>query len=187
MKAPCFVSKIRLGEKFYPLLTKTDNIVIILHGEKMRKFFLLLMMVFLLFTSVGWGQTGFTQRDRELLIELKTRIYEIDKRFEQVDKRFEQVDIRLKELREDMNNRFGQMMSFILILAGIFGAMTAATIGFALWDRKTMIRPFETKVAAINEKIKINQETNQNLIAALKDYAQKDRRFADVLKRFNLF
>jgi hypothetical protein len=65
--------------------------------------------------------------------------------------------------------------------------MTAATIGFALWDRKTMIRPFETKVAAINEKIEINHETNQNLIAALKDYAKKDRQFADVLKRFNLF
>ena len=181
----------------------------------MRKFLLLLMMFFLLFTSVGWGQTGFTQNDRELLIELKTRLSEIDKRFEQIekrfeqiekrfeqiekrfeqiekrfgqiDKRFEQIDIRLRELREDMNNRFGQMMTFILILTGIFGAMTAVTIGFALWDRKTMIRPFETKVAAINEKIKINQETNQNLIAVLKDYAQKDRQFADVLKRFNLF
>ena len=51
------------------------------------------------------------------------------KRFEQIDKRFEQVD-----------KRFDQMMTFIWIIAGIFTAITASTIGFAVWDRRTMMR-----------------------------------------------
>ncbi len=46
----------------------------------------------------------------------------MDKRFEQVDKRFE------------------QMMTFLWILVGIFTTLTAAVIGFAYWDRRTIIR-----------------------------------------------
>lgn len=105
---------------------------------------MLLLFVLLNITPTAWCQTGFTQNDRELLIELKTRVSGIDKRFEQVDK-------RLAELREDMNKRFEQvdkrfeqvdkrfeqMMSFVWILATIFGAVIGITIGFALWDRIT--------------------------------------------------
>lgn len=43
-----------------------------------------------------YAADGFTQRDKELLIELKVKMHEIDKRSEQVDKRvdrgFEQVE-----------------------------------------------------------------------------------------------
>jgi hypothetical protein len=31
------------------------------------------------------------------------------------------------------------------ILASVFGGIVAVTIGFAIWDRRTMIRPFEDK------------------------------------------
>ena len=116
----------------------------------MKKSIWLMIAVFIVCSPFVKGQSSFTQKDRELLIELRvelrTRMMEIDKRFEQIDKRFEQFDKRIEELRSDNNNRFDQMMSFIYILAGIFAGMTAATISFALWDRKTMIRPFETKV-----------------------------------------
>jgi hypothetical protein len=61
------------------------------------------------------------------------------------------------------------------------------TIGFALWDRRTMIRPFETKVTEMDKKIEKNQQSNQNLIAVLKDFAGTNKRFAEILKRFNLF
>ena len=155
---------------------------------------MLMMLVFLAFNSTGWCESGFTQKDRELLIELRTRMLEIDKRFEQVDKRF-------TELREDMNKRFEQMdkrfeqvdkrfeqmMNTLWILAAIFTAIVVGTIGFALWDRRTMIRPFETKVTEMDKKIENNQQINQTLIAALKDFAATNKRFAEILKRFNLF
>ena len=100
---------------------------------------MLVLFLLLIFTSPSWCETGFTQKDRELLIELKTRVSEMDKRIvglrEDINKRFEQVD-----------KRFEQMMSFIWILAAIFAVMLSATIGFAIWDRRTMIRPFETNI-----------------------------------------
>ncbi len=100
---------------------------------------MLVLFFLLIFTSPSWCETGFTQKDRELLIELKTRVSEMDKRF--------------VELREDMNKRFEQIMSFIWILAAIFAVMLSATIGFAIWDRRTMIRPFETKVSELDKRI----------------------------------
>lgn len=159
----------------------------------MRKLILLLMSVFLLFNSMGWCQSGFTQKDRELLIELRTTMKEIDKRFEQIDKRFEQVDkrfeqvnIRFPELRQDIDKHFEQMMNIIWILAAIFTTITVGTIGFALWDRRTMIRPFESKVAKLEEKIENNKQTNQKLHTALKDFAANHKRFAEILQRLNL-
>ena len=148
---------------------------------------LLIVLFLLTFTVAAWGETGFTQKDRELLIELKTKMEGMDKRFEQIDKRFEQVDKRIGELREDMNKRFEQMMSFIWILAAIFGAIVAVTISFAVWDRRTMIRPFETKVSELDKKITVNRKDYETLISVLKEYSEKNKRFANIISRFNLF
>ena len=115
--------------------------------------FILMTLWLFALTTPAWSETGFTQKDRELLIELKTRMDGIDKRFEG---QREDINKRFEELREDMNKRFEQvdkrfeqidkrfeqMMSFTWILATIFSAIVAVTIGFAVWDRRTMIRPF---------------------------------------------
>jgi predicted PurR-regulated permease PerM len=113
----------------------------------------------------------------------KMILREMDRRFEQVDKRFEQVD-----------NRFSDMMNYIILMAVVFASMTGLTIGFALWDRRTMIRPFESKVKEIETTIDKShktvdqvQKTNDELIALLKDYAKKDRKFAEIIKGYNIF
>ncbi|MDW7999138.1 MAG: hypothetical protein RMI30_06800 [Thermodesulfovibrio sp.] len=41
--------------------------------------------------------------------------------------------------------KFEQIMTFMWMLVVIFTAITAATIGFAIWERRTMIRAFESK------------------------------------------
>ena len=94
----------------------------------------------MVFNSTGWCQSGFTQKDRELLIELRTGMLEIDKRFEQVDKRFAGLREDMNKRFEQVDKRFEQMMNTLWILAAIFTAITVGTIGFALWDRRTMIR-----------------------------------------------
>ena len=165
------------------------------------------LFIFLLsVNSFSYAQQGFTRADRDLLIELRARLMGIDKRFEQVDRRFEQVDKRFTELREDMNkrfeqvdkrfeqvdkrfeqvnNRFEEIMTFIGILAALFGAITLGTISFALWDRKTMIRPFETKVAKLTDKITTNSKNHKNLVFSLKEYASKNKTFADTIQRLH--
>lgn len=157
--------------------------------KKIRKLLPGMLLLFLLLniTPTAWCQTGFTQNDRELLIELKTRVSEMDKRLsdlrEDMNKRFEQVDKRF----EQVDKRFEQMMSFVWILATIFGTVIGITISFALWDRRTMVRPFETKVSEIDKKIAANSDKYETLTAVLKEYASKNKRFAELIRRFNLF
>ncbi|MEK6679862.1 MAG: hypothetical protein AABY39_10650 [Nitrospirota bacterium] len=50
----------------------------------------------------------------------------------------------IKHLRDDINSQFNRM-------AAIFTALVVAVIGFAIWDRRTMIRPFETKACPVRK------------------------------------
>ena len=143
-----------------------------------------------LFTCVpALAEDGFTQKDRELLIELKVKIGEIDKRFEQidkrfeqVDKRFEQVDKRIEELRQDMNKRFEDMFNFLYILSGIFTSLVVVVIGLLFWDRRTIIREARREAIEFIEK----EGILRRLIDAFKDLSKEDRRIAEVLRKYNL-
>ena len=118
-----------------------------------------------------------------------------------IDKQFEQVDKRFGELREDMNKRFEQvdkrfeqvdkrfeqMMSFVWILAVILGAIVSVTIGFAVWDRRTMVRPFETTVSEMDKRITLNRKDYETLISVLKEYSKKNKSFANIIQQFHLF
>ncbi len=148
------------------------------------KHFLISAILFLsVFAGVPtFAQDGFTQKDRELLIELKVKMEEIDNRFEQIDKRFEQIDKRFVELREDMNNRFEDMFNFFYILSGIFTALVVVVIGFAYWDRRTMIREARREAIEFMEK----EGTLRRLMDALKDLAKDDHKMAEAFRKYNL-
>ena len=146
-------------------------------------FSLVLVINFFIFSSDLQGQSSFTQQDRDMLIEVKITLKEMDKRIselrEDMNKRFEQVDKRI----EQVDKRIDDSISFMWILASIFAGMFVLTIGFALWDRRTMIRPFETKFTEMDKK---NEEKYCNLISALREYAAKDKKFAAAMERFNI-
>ena len=190
-------------------------------------------MSFLLSHVVVYGQQtlGFTQDDRERIIRLETTLTlfmeatdkrfielreDMNKRFEQVDQRFielredmnnrsKQVDKRFVELREDMNNRFEQMMNTLQLIAGIFTVLTLGVIGFAYWDRRTIIRKAKQETletlageAAPKEQATIDRAVAQavqeikkdqrlpDLLSALRKLAATDPPLANVLKEFHL-
>ena len=126
-------------------------------------------------------QSSFTQADRERIIRIEEQLKAMQKlmdtRFEAVDKRFEAVDKHFESLESRMNN----MML-------LFGGLVAAVIGFAIWDRRTMIRPFETKVKEMDIAIdQIGQERTANkILTALRELAKKDTPLAEVLRTYNL-
>jgi len=122
----------------------------------------------LLVTIPAIAENGFTQKDRELLIELKVKVGEIDKQFEQ---RFEQVD-----------KRFDQLTQFLYILAGIFTSLVVAVIGFAYWDRRTIIREARREAIEFIEK----EGMLRRVLDALKEFSREDKRLAEALRRFNL-
>ncbi|MBF8276315.1 MAG: hypothetical protein HW390_1388 [Candidatus Brocadiaceae bacterium] len=129
------------------------------------------------------GEVPFTLEDRDRLTRIEMKL-----------ERFDQVDIRFTELRGDMNKRFeqvdkrfDQMFNFVWILATIFTAITAATIGFAVCDRRTMVRPFESKVKQIEDRIKrIDKDTVGTIVMVLKEFAITDVKMGDKLKKFHL-
>ena len=139
----------------------------------LKRNILFFFMFFILAFNALAEEVPFTIADRDRLIRVEAKLEEIDKRFEQIDKRFE-------ELRMDINKRFDQMMTFMWMLVAIFVGMTATTIGFAIWDRRTMIRPFEVKVRAL-------EETDKKLIEVLRKLAKEDKRLAEILRSFGLF
>jgi len=152
---------------------------------KLRIMAMILVWMMLL-VPVCYAESGFTQEDRDRLIRLEatlqTFMQQVDKRFEQVDKRFEQMDKRIDDLREDMNKRFEQMITFLWILAGIFTALVAAVIGFAYWDRRTIIR--KAKEEAMEDMKK--EGLLKNIIQVLKDIAPDNPKLAESLRKYNL-
>ncbi len=195
----------------------------------MRRFWIIWLMggvSWLLSHVAVYGQPtlGFTQEDRERIIRLETTLTlfmeatdqrfielreDMNKRFEQVDQRFielrEDMNIRFIELREDMNNRFEQMMNTLQLIAGIFTVLTLGVIGFAYWDRRTIIRKAKEETletlageAAPKEQAIIDRAVAQavqeikkdqrlpDLLSALRKLAATDPPLANVLKEFHL-
>jgi len=102
-------------------------------------------------------------------------IREMDKRFEAIDKRFESIE-----------KRFDQMINLFIAIVGAFTAIVAVSIGFAIWDRRSMIRPFETKVKSIEEELAGNKKTLHSLLEALRELSKKDEKLLEILKKFSL-
>ena len=182
----------------------------------------------------GQPTLGFTQEDRERIIRLETTLTlfmeatdqrfielredmnirfielreDMNKRFEQADKRFAQVDQRFEDMNnrfKDMNNRFEQMMNTLQLIAGIFTVLTLGVIGFAYWDRRTIIRKAKEETletlageAAPKEQATIDRAVAQavqeikkdqrlpDLLSALRKLAATDPPLANVLKEFHL-
>ena len=179
---------------------------------------MLLLVIVLSLPCVVRAGDGFTQQDREMLIQLNIKVHElekrvdqrldqvdkrfqelradmdkrfeqvnkrfnqVDKRFDQVDKRFEQVDKRF----EQVDNRLGDMFQLIVGILATFGGIVAVAISFALWDRRTMIRPFEDKVKKVEEKIAGNKKQIKSLIEAMRELASSNPKVAEVLRSFSL-
>ena len=115
---------------------------------------------------------GFTQKDRDMLIELKVKMGEIDNRFEQVDKRFEEI------------------LTFLAILAGVFGSMVVAVFGFAYWDRRAILTKAREEVREMTKADRNLIEKNSLLLTklteAMRRMADKSPDIREALQHSNL-
>lgn len=141
--------------------------------------YMLYLYIVLLSLNVFAKDVPYTLEDRDRLIRIETSLKEfkefVDKRFEQADKRVEQLD-----------KRFEQIINFIWMLVAIFVGIAGTTIGFAIWDRRSMIRPFETTVRKIECELKLEKHRVESLILSLRELAKKDEDVSAILKKFNL-
>ena len=117
--------------------------------------------------------------------QVDKRFEDMNKRFEDMNKRFEDMNKRFEELREDMNKRFEQMMKFMELMLLIFTSLVVAVIGFAYWDRRTIIRKAkEESVEEVGRRFSLEQI--KKLIEVLRELAREDEKVARVLRQFGL-
>ena len=140
-------------------------------------------IVIFLFTILIYVQIldagDFTQADRERLIRLEATLNMFMKN---TDKRFEDMRNYMDKRFDDMNKRFDQLYTFLWIIVGIFTTLTLGVIGFAYWDRRTIIRRAkEETIEQLEKEGKLKQ-----LIEAMKELAKSDSKVAEVLRQFNL-
>jgi len=74
-----------------------------------------------------------------------------------------------------------------IVIIGAFAAIVAVAIGFAIWDRRTMIRPFEFQVKEINSCISDEQKKVARLLEAFRQFAKEDKRIEVILRNLSLF
>ncbi len=89
-------------------------------------------------------------------------------------------------METSINAQFNRLVNIMIAIVVAFAAMVASTIGFAVWDRRIMIRSFETKVKAIEEAFSENRQQVHALIESMKALSQRDAQVAEVLRRFHL-
>jgi len=148
------------------------------------------VIVIILLLSVGLGVPNFVfavQGDLSLsnkeIIERLTRLEEgqksLDKRIDGVNKRIDdlrsELTGKIDSLRSELKSDIADLRSLVyIVLAGII-----ALIGFVIWDRRTAISPVISKTRELEER-------NDFTLRALKEYARKDPKMAEVLKSLGL-
>ncbi len=122
------------------------------------------------------GQTG-------LRTDLKQLREDLNRQNEQL-----RTDIgqQMQQLREEMTGQFARQFHLTLALLAAFSTLVAAILGFALWDRRTMLRPVERSVRSLEEDIGNNRRRLDALVEALRALGQHDPEVAGVLRQFHL-
>ena len=134
-------------------------------------------------TRLEEGQNGVREAIQQLRAELGQLREDMNRQNQQLR---EDMARQNQQLREDMDKQFARQFRLTLALLGAFSALVAAIIGFALWDRRTMLRPFERMVTGLAEELSSNRQRLEALVAALRTLGQRNPEVASVLKQFNL-
>ena len=92
----------------------------------------------------------------------------------------------MQQLREDLNSQLDRHFQLILGVLGAFTLMFVSILGFAIWDRRTMVRPFADKVKSLEDDLSTKGRRLDVILDALRSLGQRDERVAAILKRLNL-
>ncbi|RME19267.1 MAG: hypothetical protein D6799_01565 [Bacteroidetes bacterium] len=132
----------------------------------------------------------FTQKDRDMLIELKVKTEEMEKRFNQrIDEMEKRFDQRLDEMEKKNEQRFQDMRDMIMWQGGILVTLIVALFGYIVWDRRTFMKPLERDVQQIVfkvEQLEKHNEVSQSFWSALKELSKRDEKLQEILRQYNL-
>jgi DNA-directed RNA polymerase subunit L len=107
---------------------------------------------------------------------------EIIERLTRLDENQKAILQRIEALEKHFESRFEDLGRQLDRMAAIFTALVIAVIGFAYWDRRTIIRKAKEETLAEIRK----EDRTRDLMNVLLELAKTDDRLAKVLKQFNL-
>jgi uncharacterized protein (UPF0210 family) len=107
----------------------------------------------------------YTLEDRDRLIRIETTLKEFR---EYIDKRF-----------EDINKRLDQLINIFIGIVAAFAGIVAVTVGFAIWDRRTALKPVLRETKTLEDRL-------ERIEKALKEIAQTEQKVAEALKHTGL-
>ena len=99
---------------------------------------------------------------------LNARFDDVNGRFNDVNGRFNDVNRRIDDVKCSLGGRIDDLKGLLyVILAGMF-----ALVGFVIWDRRTALAPAIRRTTILEE--------------ALKEFAKKDPKMAEVLRHLGI-
>jgi len=131
-----------------------------------------LLALVLCLSVVQAKEVPFTLEDRDRLIRMEAELKALSK---SVDTRFEEV-----------NRKIDMLFNFLWIITGIFTTITVATIGFAIWDRRTTLKPFEDRIKDLDKRLEKGEDMDKKFLDALRTLAQRDKELTELLKKYNM-
>lgn len=149
----------------------------------MVRLFIRFFLVGLLLPGFAWAvEPAPALSDREIT----DRLARIETRLDALEDSIERLRTEMGQLREDMNVQFDRQFQLTLALLAAFTVLIAGTISFAVWDRRTMIRPFERTVRTLEDNLNTTRHRGESLLEAFRALGQRDPAVADVLRQFHL-
>ena len=140
----------------------------------MRQFFTivaLLISVFLFSPHSSHASDADLKEIKAMLVELNKKVDSLEKRII----RLEEGQKALNKRVDDTNKRIDDLQNYMLTGFAILFAGMFTLIGFVIWDRRTAISPVQNKVRELEEEV-------FQLKKFLREYAQKEPKFAEVFK-----
>ncbi len=128
----------------------------------------------------------FTQKDRDMLIELKVKTEEMEKRF---DQRLDEMEKKNEQRFQEINKRMDDIKDMVLWQGGILVTLIVALFGYIVWDRRTFMKPLERDVQQIVfkvEQLEKHNEVSQSFWSALKELSKRDEKLQEILRQYNL-
>ena len=131
----------------------------------------ILILTATIFVS-GEQQGRISVTDREIIEKLN----ELDKKLIRLEEGQKALNQRIDDVNTGLGKRIDNLQGLIwVILAGMF-----VLFGFVVWDRKTALSPVIRKTREL-------EESDILVLKALKEYARKEPKLAEILKSFGVF
>ena len=153
------------------------------------KILTVISLILLLSGGSVFGQDGFTAEDRKLLIELTVKVDALEKRVDGLEKRMDRMEQSFDARLAGIETRQGNMVAIFAAVTSILGALLIGVFSFIVWDRRSYLeRTEKVSKEAIDKKLEKIQEQGKlkDVIGALRELAQNDKKVKHVLQQFNL-